>query len=350
MRGMATTPTPDDPRLAAVLARRPLPGVLYGVTTQRVYCRPGCPSPAPRPAHVVLFADAAEARAAGYRPCRRCDPDGARAAVQAEAVAEACRMIAAAETLPSLAALAARAGYAPHHFHRIFAGLTGLTPRAHARAARRARLSASLAAGARVADAVAEAGYGSESRVYGAVDGGLGMTPGAARRGGAGEVIRVAAGTCRFGPLLVGRTGRGVCFVGFGRPEPELRDRLAARFPEARLVEGGAAEQAEVAAVAAAITEPQAAEALPLDLRGTLFQQRVWDALRRIPPGETRRYAEVADGLGLAGGARAVAAACAANPVAVLVPCHRVVGADGALRGYAWGVEAKRALIAAERR
>lgn len=344
-----TTPAPDDPRLSAVLQRRPLPGLLFGVTTQRIYCRAGCPAPTPKPAHVVLFADAAEARAAGYRPCRRCDPDGARAALHAEAVAEACRRIEASDTPPSLADLAARAGYAPHHFHRVFAAHTGLTPGAYARAAKRARLAAALAKGARVAEAVAEAGFGSESRVYGGPGGALGMSPGTARRGGAGEEIAAAAGTCRFGPLLVGLTARGVCFVGFGRPEAELAARLAARFPRARIVPAGAEQAARVAAVVAALEEPAAAAALPLDLRGTAFQRRVWQALAAIPPGETRRYAEVADAIGAPGAARAVAAACAANPVPPLLPCHRVVGADGALRGYAWGVEAKRALLAAER-
>jgi AraC family transcriptional regulator of adaptative response/methylated-DNA-[protein]-cysteine methyltransferase len=347
----STAKDPDAPRWQAVLARDAAPGCgpfLYAVTTQGVFCKPGCPSRAPLRRNTRFFAGVAEAEAAGFRACRRCDPKGDRAALHAEAVAAACSMIEAAETMPSLADLAARAGYARHHFLRLFRDVTGVTPRSYAEGVRARRLQAALAAGDRVAEAVAGAGFGSESRVYEDTARHLGMTPGAARRGGQGETIGIAHAESAMGPLLVGATGKGVCFIGFAEPPEALEGDLRARFPQARIEPAGEEMAETVRQVVAFIAEPAAALALPLDLRGTAFQRRVWEALQRIPPGETRTYGGLAAEMGEPAAVRAVARACARNPVSLAVPCHRVVGADGDLTGYRWGLARKRALLDAE--
>jgi AraC family transcriptional regulator of adaptative response/methylated-DNA-[protein]-cysteine methyltransferase len=263
-------------------------------------------------------------------------------------VRDACAHIAESETIPSLEALAARAGYSRFHFLRMFRDHTGVTPRSYAEGVRARRLSASLAGGTRVADAVADAGFGSESRVYEKTGTLLGMTPGAARRGGAGETIRTAFADCPFGRLLVGATATGVCFIGFAEPDDALIGDLRRRFPRAGVVEDDTALAQTVAAVVAFLEEPKQALDLPLDLRGTAFQQRVWRTLCRIPPGETRTYAQLAEMVGNPAAVRAVARSCATNPVSLAVPCHRVIGSDGDLTGYRWGVPRKRALLERE--
>jgi AraC family transcriptional regulator of adaptative response/methylated-DNA-[protein]-cysteine methyltransferase len=343
----------DDARWQAVLARDPAPclgAFLYAVTTQGVFCRPGCPSRAPLRRNTRFFADAPAAEAAGFRACKRCDPKGERAAIHAAAVADACAWIEASETMPGLAALAARAGYARHHFLRLFRDVTGVTPRSYAEGVRARRLQAALAAGDRVAEAVAGAGFGSESRVYEDTSRHLGMTPGAARRGGAGETIRIAHADSAMGPLLVGATAKGVCFIGFAETREALEGDLRARFPEALVEPAGEALAETVREVVAFVAEPVAALALPLDLRGTAFQRQVWEALQRIPLGETRTYSGLAAEMGRPSATRAVARACAQNPVSLAVPCHRVVGASGDLTGYRWGVPRKAALLAGEKR
>lgn len=343
---------PDADRWAAVLARDPAPAgapFLYAVTTQGVFCRPGCPSRPPLRRNTRFFADAPAAEAAGFRACKRCDPKGERAAIHAAAIRAACDLIEASETIPSLATLADRAGYARHHFLRLFRDVTGVTPRSYAESVRARRLSAALATGARVADAVAEAGFGSESRVYEDTTRTLGMTPGAARRGGAGEVIRCALAETALGPLMVGATERGVCFIGFGEGEAALRGDLMQRFPKARIEDAPEELAGIIRTVVAFVAEPKAALELPLDLRGTAFQKRVWDALRAIPLGETRTYSGLAAEMGEPRATRAVARACAQNKVSLAVPCHRVLGKDGDITGYRWGVERKRALLAGER-
>ena len=348
----AMTDDVDDARFAAVLARDAAPACgafLYAVTTQGIYCRPGCPSPPPLRRHTRFFADAPVAEAAGFRACKRCDPRGDRARLQAEAVAAACAMIEAAEGIPSLATLAARAGYAPHHFQRMFRDITGVTPRSYAEGVRGRRLSAALAEGARVAEAVAGAGFGSESRVYEKSARHLGMRPGTARRGGAGEVIRITWAESAFGPLLLGATDKGVCFLGFGEARDALEGDLRARFPQARVEAAPEALAAFAKQTIAFIAEPRAALDLPLDLRGTIFQRRVWEALRNIPLGETTTYSALAARMGNPKATRAVARACAQNPVSLAVPCHRVVGKDGDVTGYRWGVERKRVLLAGEK-
>ncbi|MCQ4162233.1 bifunctional DNA-binding transcriptional regulator/O6-methylguanine-DNA methyltransferase Ada [Roseomonas sp. GC11] len=341
--------SPDDETLWIALQRREArPGLLYGVVTQGVYCRFGCPSRLPLRRNVRFFAGEGAAEEAGFRPCRRCDPRGDRAALQAEAVRATCDLIEASEAMPPLAVLAARAGYARHHFLRLFREITGLTPRAYAEAVKARRLRAALAAGERVAEAVAGAGFGSESRVYEQPGRLLGMTPGAARRGGAGESIRHACAPTPLGLMQVAMTEKGICRIGFGPDEETLLGELALRFPQARLEPGGAAMAEALAVVVAFLGEPRGALSLPLDLRGTAFQHRVWQALTEIPPGETTTYSALAGRLGMPKAVRAVASACAANPVAVAVPCHRVVAKDGALTGYRWGLERKRALLKRE--
>ena len=317
----------------------------YGVTTMGVFCRPGCPSPRPLRQNVRFFRTCAEAEAAGFRACRRCDPKHERARIAQAVVRDACAFIEATDNVPSLETLAERSGYSRFHFLRMFRDHTGLTPRRYAEGVRAKRLHSALAGGARVADAVADAGYGSESRVYERTGELLGMTPGALRRGGEGEVIRTAFADCPFGRLLVGATDRGVCFIGFGQPDETLLGELRQRFQRARLVADDAALADAVQAVLTFLEEPRQALELPLDLRGTAFQQRVWRTLCRIPPGETRTYGEVARMVGDPRAVRAVAQSCAQNPVALAVPCHRVVSSDGRLSGYRWGVGRKRALL-----
>jgi len=337
----------DEQLWDQVLHREP-GDFLYAVTTMGIYCRPGCPSPPPLRKNVRFFRNPAEAETAGFRACRRCDPKGDRARLAQAVVRDACAFIEASEQIPSLDALAQRSGYSRFHFLRMFRDHTGLTPRSYAEGVRARRLHAALANGARVVDAVADAGFGSESRVYEKTGELLGMTPGALRRGGEGEVIRTAFADCPFGRLLVGATDKGVCFIGFAEPDQALEGDLRRRFPRARLLPDDKALASAVRAVLDFLAEPKQALDLPLDLRGTAFQQRVWRTLCRIPVGETRSYAEVARMLGAPNAVRAVARSCATNPVSLAVPCHRVVGSDGALTGYRWGVPRKRALLERE--
>lgn len=341
--------TLDDTRWELVAHRIPA-DFLYAVTTMGIYCRPGCPSPRPRRENVRYFTGADAAEAAGFRACRRCDPKGEREAIARAVVADACAAMEADEGIPSLETLAKRAGYSRFHFLRMFRDHTGLTPRSYAEGVRARRLQAALSGGARVADAIQGAGFGSESRVYEDTGRLLGMTPGALRRGGAGEEIRTAFADCPFGRLLVGATASGVCFLGFAEPDDALMGDLRRRFPRATVVMDDAGLAEILALVLDFIAEPREALALPLDLRGTAFQVRVWEALRRIPPGETRSYGELAKMIEAPRAIRAVARSCATNPVSLAVPCHRVVGSDGDLTGYRWGVPRKREMLARERR
>ncbi len=331
------------------LCRREPGNILYAVTSMGIYCRLGCPSPRPLRKNVRFFADIAAAEQAGFRACRRCDPKDERARLGQEVVRDACAHIEATETIPSLETLAKRSGYSRFHFLRLFRDHTGVTPRSYAESVRARRLSAALAQGGRVADAIAAAGFGSESRVYEHTGKLLGMTPGKARRGGAGEEIRTAFADSPFGRLLVGATVTGICFLGFAEPNDALLGDLRRRFPNATLREDDAGLAATLHKILAFIAEPREALELPLDLRGTAFQCRVWQALQTIPPGETRSYAGLAAEMGIPRATRAVARSCASNPVSLAVPCHRVVGKDGNLTGYRWGVPRKRALLAAER-
>ena len=354
MRTMEDTHTIDritDEHLwDQVLLRQRNAAFFYAVATMRVYCRPDCPSPRPLRKNVRFFSSSIDAEASGFRPCKRCDPKGERARIAQEVVRDASTFIKASEEIPSLEVLARRSGYSRFHFLRMFRDHTGLTPRSYAEGLRTRRLHAALADGSRVVDAVAEAGFGSESRVYEKTGSMLGMTPGAARRGGQGEHIRTAFADCMFGRLLVGATAKGVCYIGFAEPDDALMADLRRRFPRATVIPGDPALAETVQAVLDFLREPKQALALPLDLRGTAYQQRVWRTLCSIPAGETRTYAQLAEMTGNPKAVRAVARSCATNPVSLAVPCHRVVGSDGGLTGYRWGVPRKKALLEQERK
>ena len=323
---------------------------VYAVRTTGVYCRPACASRLPRRENVSFHLTCEAAEAAGFRPCLRCRPqDAGPVSPRSEAVIRACRMIEAAETPPSLAALATAAGLSTFHFHRVFKESTGVTPAAYARAHRAAKLTGGLKGAATVTEAIYEAGYAAPSRFYAEARDRLGMAPTAYRRGGVGRRIRFRTGRCVFGLVLVAATERGLCAILLGDDPASLEQDLRTRFPAADLIAGDAAFSEWIAGAIALVEAPGRAHDLPLDIGGTAFQQRVWQALRAIPAGATASYADIARAIGAPGSARAVALACAANPLAVAVPCHRVVRADGALSGYRWGTERKRALLALER-
>jgi AraC family transcriptional regulator of adaptative response/methylated-DNA-[protein]-cysteine methyltransferase len=322
---------------------------VYSVRTTGVYCRPSCPARPARPENIAFHTDPAAAEAAGFRPCKRCHPDGEGiAARQAAIVAALCRHIDESEQAPNLDELSARAGWSPYHLHRVFKAITGVTPRAYAAAQRARRVRQKLQSGASVTDALYGAGYGSGGRFYAESDQRLGMTPGRFRAGGDGSTIRFALGQCSLGAILVAQSERGVCAITLGDDADALLRELQDRFPRARLVGGDADFEALVARVVGLVEAPGLGLDLPLDVRGTAFQQRVWQALREIPPGRTASYAEIAERIGTPKAVRAVAQACAANVLAVAIPCHRVVRQDGALSGYRWGVERKRTLLARE--
>ncbi|WP_042444190.1 bifunctional DNA-binding transcriptional regulator/O6-methylguanine-DNA methyltransferase Ada [Azospirillum sp. B510] len=323
---------------------------VYAVRSTGVYCRPSCAARPARPANVVFYATNAEAERAGFRPCKRCRPDGpSQGDRRAEAVARACRLIEEAEDAPRLEDLAAAAGMSPHHFHRIFKQVTGVTPRAYVEAQRAARVADALRQAGSVTEAIYEAGYGSSGRFYETAGARLGMTPTSYRKGGVGQTIRFAVGGCALGSILVAATERGVCAILLGDdPDILLRD-LQDRFPKAELIGGDAAFEATVAQVVGFVEAPGTGLTLPLDIGGTAFQQRVWQALRAIPAGRTASYAEIATAIGEPAAVRAVARACGANPLAVAIPCHRVVRSDGGLSGYRWGIERKRDLLERER-
>lgn len=347
----AAAPSIDqDPRWRALTRRDPAAGFFYAVRTTGVYCRPSCPARTPNPRNVSFHATAEAARAAGFRPCLRCRPDEPPPAERRAAlVARACRAIEAAESAPSLAALAREAGLSPHHFHRLFKAVAGLTPRDYAAAHRAGRLRRALDAGGTVTEAIQDAGYSSSSRFYESSDALLGMTPTAFRAGGPQLEIAFAVGQSSLGAVLVARSDKGVCAILLGDdPDALVRD-LQDRFPRARLVGGDQGFEALVARVVGLVEAPRLGADLPLDVRGTAFQRRVWQALQAIPPGRTASYAEIARAIGAPGSVRAVAGACAANPIAVAIPCHRVVRSDGGLSGYRWGVERKQSLLARER-
>lgn len=321
----------------------------YAVRTTGVYCRPSCPSRRAHRENVIFFATCAAAEQAGYRPCLRCQPQQASLAVrQAEAIASVCRAIETAPSLPSLAALAQLAGMSRFHFHRLFRQHTGVTPKAYAAALRASRLRAQLEQGGSVTAAMYDAGFNSSGGFYSAASQLLGMSPSAYRSGGRGEQIRFAIGQCWLGAILVAATVRGVCAVTLGdAPEPLLRE-LQERFSQAELIGGDAQFEQLVAQVIGLLESGQSSAALPLDLRGSVFQQRVWQALREIPAGQRISYRELARRIGQPAAVRAVAGACAANTIAVLIPCHRVVRSDGGLSGYRWGVARKEALLERE--
>lgn len=343
-----TAATEHDPRWAAVVARDATADgrFYYSVRTTGVYCRPSCPSRTANPGNVQFHVTREEAEQAGFRPCKRCKPDQPALAEQhAAKVAEICRFIAQAETAPGLEALAKQAGLSVYHFHRIFKAVTGLTPKAYAAAHRAQRVRDRLDSSGTVTQAIFDAGYNSGGRFYEESARILGMTPSDYRAGGTNAHIRFAVGECSLGALLVAASQKGVCAISLGDDPESLVHELQDRFPNAELTGGDREFEKLVAQVVGLIEAPALGQDLPLDVRGTAFQQRVWQALRDIPAGTTASYAEIARRIGAPNAVRAVAGACAANTLAVAIPCHRVVRQDGTLSGYRWGVARKRTLL-----
>ena len=337
-----------DPRWADVRNRNAAADgrFVYSVKTTGVYCRPSCAARPARPENVRFHASPAEAERAGFRPCKRCQPNGeSPAQAQAAQVVALCRWIEQSEESPTLAACAARTGLSPWHLHRVFKAFTGVTPKAYADAHRTNRVREQLDHTRTVTEAIYGAGFGSNGRFYARADHMLGMTPSEFRAGGSNAQIRFAIGECSLGSILVATSDRGICAIFMGDdPEALVRD-LQDRFPRATLLGADAHFERVIAKVVGFVEAPKVGLDLPLDVRGTAFQRRVWQALQKIPAGAKTSYTALAELIGAPRAVRAVAHACAANPLAVAIPCHRVVRNDGSISGYRWGVERKRALL-----
>ncbi len=341
----------DDPRWARIVARdRTADGQFwYSIATTGVYCRPSCPSRTANPKNVGLHDTLQQAKATGFRPCKRCNPDGVSAEHDnAAIVARACRLIEQSEREPSLADLAKAAGRSASRFHRLFKAVTGLTPKGYAAARRATKVRQSLAHGNSVTETIYGAGFSSSGRFYEKATGMLGMTPSQYRSGGCNEDIRFAVGETSLGTILVASSRKGVVSILLGDEPEELVQELQDRFPNAHLIGADRSYENLVARVVGFVEAPRVGLDLPLDVRGTAFQQRVWQALQQIQIGRTVSYADIARNIGAPKAVRAVARACAANHLAVAIPCHRVVRNDGSLSGYAWGVERKRKLLKRE--
>lgn len=323
---------------------------VYAVTTTDIYCRPGCPSRRPNRGNVRFFDGPRAAEVAGFRPCKRCAPQlegkadpAAEAAV--DAVAEACRLIRSADSEPSLEEIAAAVDLSPYHFHRLFKSTLGITPKQYAAEQRLARVRDAVRSEPTITGAIYEAGFASSGRFYEVVPAALGMMPTAYRDGAPGLTLRFAIARADLGWVLVAATDKGICRIDLDDDPQALLDRLTATFPAAHLIGDDVTFRETVAQVVAMIERPARSLDLPLDIQGTAFQRRVWAALQEIPLGETLSYGEVAARIGRPQAARAVAGACAANKIAVAIPCHRVVRSDGTLGGYRWGLERKAALL-----
>jgi AraC family transcriptional regulator of adaptative response/methylated-DNA-[protein]-cysteine methyltransferase len=348
LRKSAPAPTKHDPRWAAVVAKDSSAdgSFYYAVKTTGVYCRPSCAARLANPRNVSFYATPGEAEAAGFRACKRCKPRGpSRAAEHNAVVIWACRMIEGGEDTLSTAQLAKTVGLSTFHFHRLFKSVTGLTPKAYAQAHRAREIRARLPRSASVTAAAYEAGFNTSSRFYEKSADILGMKPADYRRGGAGAQIRFALAQCSLGAILVAASDKGICAISLGDDPAALLRELEQRFPKAQLIGGDASFEKTVAKVIAFVERPGVGLDLPLDVRGTAFQERVWRALRKIPAGRSVTYAELAAKIGAPAAVRAVAGACAANTIAVAIPCHRVVRKGGALSGYRWGVARKQALL-----
>ncbi|HVY33437.1 MAG TPA: bifunctional DNA-binding transcriptional regulator/O6-methylguanine-DNA methyltransferase Ada [Caulobacteraceae bacterium] len=339
----------DEARWTAVCTRTAAPDAdfLYAVKTTGIYCLPGCASRRPRRENVCFYPSATAARAAGFRPCLRCRPDEPKAD---GIIAQACRTIEDALTPPSLAALAAQAGLSSFHFQRRFKAVVGLTPAAYARAKRAERARAALLIENQVTAAIFDAGFSSSGRFYETSGERLGMTPSVFKKQGRGQTIRYGVGACWLGHVLAAATERGVCAISLGDDPDVLIAQLKDRFGEADIAQGGQDFQGTLDQVIALVEAPAKLHQLPLDIQGAAFQERVWQALTRIPPGRTASYAQVARSIGAPTAARAVARACATNAVAVAIPCHRVVRSDGAFSGYRWGSDRKKAILEREKK
>jgi len=346
-----STATQNDPRWVQVFARnRSADGTFwYSVQTTGIYCRPSCPSRTANPKNVALHDDLLSAKATGFRACKRCNPDGASQDAQhATLVAKACRLIEQSEEPIPLECLAKTIGLSASYFHRLFKATTGLTPKNYAAANRASRVREGLAKGHSVTEVIYDAGFNSSGRFYEKSNKMLGMTPTRYREGGMNEEIKFAIGQSSLGAILVASSAKGVVAILIDDDPNKLARDLQDRFPKARLVGGDQDYEKLVAQVVGLVEAPAIGLNLPLDVRGTAFQQRVWQALQEIPVGKTTSYSDIAAQIGLPNAVRAVAGACAANNIAVAIPCHRVVRSDGSLSGYAWGVERKRRLLDAE--
>ncbi len=343
--------TTSDPRWSSILTRdSSADGTFYySVQTTGVYCLPSCASRRALPGNVRFHASPEAAEQAGFRPCQRCRPSGLSLAEQnTEKITAVCRLLEQADTRPSMASLAAHASMSVFHFHRTFKATTGLTPNQYAAAHRAKRLRENLGKRQSVTTAMYEAGFHASSRFYETSNQLLGMTPTTFRDGGADTAIHFAIGECSLGSILVASTERGVCAVLLGDDPSRLAHDLQDQFPRARLVGGVRGYEETVSRVIAMVENPRVGLDLPLDIRGTAFQQRVWRALQNIPVGSTATYTDIAKLLGVPAAVRAVAQACGANTLAVAIPCHRVVRKDGSLSGYRWGVERKQTLLERE--
>lgn len=322
----------------------------YSVETTGVYCRPSCPARLAKPENVRFHQSCEDAERAGFRPCKRCKPgQPSLPEEQTAKIGQACRMIETAETAPALSQLAESVGMTAHHFHRIFKAVTGVTPKGYAVARRSARVRDRLSSQSEtITEAIYGAGYNSNGPFYEIAGQILGMTPTAYRKGGEGEPIRFAIGECSLGSILVAQSERGVCAISLGEDPDVLLHDLQRRFPHANLIGSDKHFEETVARVVGFVDAPSQGLELPLDIRGTAFQQRVWKALTQIPWGARVSYAELAQRLGSPSSSRAVANACGSNPLAIAIPCHRVVRSDGSLSGYRWGIERKRLLLERE--
>lgn len=342
---------PDDGRWEAFVRRDAGADgqFVVAVETTCIYCRPTCPARRPLRKNVRFLADAATAERRGYRACKRCRPELARRPVETMVETVKSMLLRALDAPPGLDALAGATGISPSHLQKTFKKHTGLSPREFVAAARLERWKAELRAGRPVTEAWLEAGYGSAGRAYAAARKQMGMSPAQYGKGGAGLRITWTVLDTPLGALLLARTERGLCRVAFGESEDALEELLRSEFPAAERQRASPDSDARLRAVAGALGERAGAERLPLDVRATDFQRQVWQALRSIPGGSTASYAEVARSVGRPRAVRAVARACASNPVALAVPCHRVVHSDGSLGGYRWGPARKQALLAAER-
>jgi len=352
-RPRALRPDRDTAYWKAVQARDPaFDGLFcYAVTTTGVYCRPSCPSRRARRENVVFHASGEEAERAGFRPCKRCRPNQPSLRDRdAAKVAEACRLIEEAEEPPTLEALARATKLSPHHFHRVFKAIAGVTPKAYAVAHRQKRVRETLTVSKSVTEAIHDAGFNSSGRFYANSAEVLGMTPSEFRSGGPDADLHFAIGECSLGSILVAASRKGIAAIFLGSDPETLLHDLEDRFPKANLIGGDPAFEDVMAKVVGLVEAPETGLSLPLDVRGTAFQHRVWQALREIPAGTTATYSEIAGRIGMPKAVRAVAAACAANKIAVAIPCHRVIRNDGWLSGYRWGVDRKRTLLERERR
>lgn len=341
----------QDPRWQLILQRSAAADgqFVYAVRTTGIYCRASCPSRQPKPENVIFFADGQAAQAAGFRPCLRCTPDQVSPRQrQADLIAQACQHISMLDRAPTLQALASEAGMSPYHFHRLFKKTTGLTPHAYAMAIRHQKLQQKLTTANSITDAIYDAGYQSSSSFYAESTQRLGMTPRNFRAGGSQAAIHFAIAQCSLGAILVAQSQLGICAILLGDDPALLLQQLQDQFPKADLQGDEQAFEQQMASVIALIDNPRQGLELPLDIRGTAFQQRVWQALRAIPPGQTMSYAELAAKIGQPSAVRAVARACAANTLAVAIPCHRVIRLNGELSGYRWGLARKQALLKRE--